>query len=494
MVALTAMIQFSSQAELRADTVVKVDPGSAVGAWEGWGCALAWWANQYGDRMDLADVIFTRKATVLTTSTGSYALPGLGLNIARYNVGGNSNVALPDGRRDVVPPSLRPATTIEGYALAPSDTNPASFDFDWSVDRNQRTMLVAAKDRDADIFELFSNSPMWWMNKNDSTAGSADGADNLRPDEYPRFAAYLAGVAKYAKEHWGIEFRQVEPFNEPSASWWKYPSGQECCHFDVASQIAMIPYLRAALDHRGLKNIGIAASDENNPDTALSTWNALPQTVKDDIAQVNCHAYMGQGAYRGPNMATLYRSVAPAKKRLWMSEYGDNDSSGLTLAETIVFDINQLHPSAWVYWQPLDDYGWGLIDSSIRSGEIGAPATKYFVYAQFTRTIRPGMTLLTSNDPNTILGYDAERRVLGIVTVNPGGSRSIAYDLSMFRMVDPRVKRWVTKTEGGAAGGRYAEDDNVALDESAMQVEFDAKSVQSLIVTGVSPRAGSPER
>ena len=57
----------------------------------------------------------------------------------------------------------------------------------------------------------------------------------------------LAAVARYSADHWGIKFDSVEPFNEPSADWWKYPNRQEGCHFDVATQRKNSPEVAQAL-------------------------------------------------------------------------------------------------------------------------------------------------------------------------------------------------------------------------------------------------------
>ncbi|HEU5109054.1 MAG TPA: hypothetical protein VFT95_10945, partial [Micromonosporaceae bacterium] len=45
----------------RADQTVLVDPVADFGRWEGWGTSLAWWANVFGDRDDLADLWFTTR-------------------------------------------------------------------------------------------------------------------------------------------------------------------------------------------------------------------------------------------------------------------------------------------------------------------------------------------------------------------------------------------------------------------------------------------------
>jgi hypothetical protein len=69
-----------STSSARADVTVQVAPQTTWGTWEGWGASLCWWANVFGTRDDLADLLFT---TRIVTFNGRN-LPGLGLNIARY--------------------------------------------------------------------------------------------------------------------------------------------------------------------------------------------------------------------------------------------------------------------------------------------------------------------------------------------------------------------------------------------------------------------------
>src|SRR5688500_14602125 len=66
-----------------ADATIGVNPSTTFGSWEGWGTSLAWWANVFGARDDFADIFFTTKSVPY----GGRTLPGLGMNIARYNLG-----------------------------------------------------------------------------------------------------------------------------------------------------------------------------------------------------------------------------------------------------------------------------------------------------------------------------------------------------------------------------------------------------------------------
>lgn len=55
---------------------------------------------------------------------------------------------------------------------------------------------------------------MWWMCYDHKPSGSSDGAgDNLQSWNDQQFAVYQATVAKYAAQHWGIQFDTVELFS-----------------------------------------------------------------------------------------------------------------------------------------------------------------------------------------------------------------------------------------------------------------------------------------
>lgn len=435
--------------------VARPDPAQPLGVWEGWGCSLSWWANAFGSRDDMADALFTTKDANLKTDAGSVSLPGLGLSVVHYNIGGTSR-ALVNGKSADIPDRMPRFRQIEGFWLNGADENPDSQAWDWGADANQRAMLQKAKARGVMRVEAFSNAPMWWMLKNNSTAGSADGGNNLIPGQERNFARYLATVAKHAKDKWGVTFDTVEPFNEPSANWWKHPSTQEGCHFDVATQQKVIAAVREELDARGLRGVGIAASDENSVDDALKTWNAFDAATRKNVTRVNVHGYSGLDAYRGPNRAALREALAKDAKILWNSEYGENDASGRTMARSILLDINESHVRGWVYWQPFDKGGWGLVDADAGAARIGAPNPKYHVLAQFSRHIRPGMTIINSGDADTVSAYDPTNGTVVAVTLNDGPARWQHYDLSLFGGKAATAKRWSTSTDGGARYRRYA--------------------------------------
>jgi galactan endo-1,6-beta-galactosidase len=470
---------------------VKLKPNENLGQWEGWGSSLAWWARAIGGTENAdyyADLIYTTK------SMAGY--PGLGLNIIRYNVGGGG-VNQPQENKGA---KLQWQMDIHGYWTDPNNSDPESWK--WSVDENQRSMMQRARGRGANVFEMFSDSPMWWMNSNRSTSGSDTGGDCLVPQNYDRFTLYLASVARYSADHWGINFDSVEPFNEPSADWWKYPGRQEGCHFAIATQQKIVEKLRRALDQAHLNDVFIAAADENNMDAGLNTWNTYNPASRSLIGLVNVHGYSnGTEPYRGPNRVELRRAVGD--KRLWQSEYGDGDASGYTMAQAIIRDMKELRPKGWVYWQPVEpdvpEYGWGLINANYvdTHDRLTAEKTplvrvnrKFYVYGQFTRYVRPGYQLIGIDDSNSVAAYDRGSHKLVIVKVTGDAPETAQLDLSSFSVVVDTVQLIATTTAPDAGvpdWKQHREEVKIESrgDQRLVAVRLHPKSIYTLVIEAI---------
>ena len=480
----------AQQRALAAKTV-KLDPTKNLGPWEGWGSSLAWWARAIGGTASAdyyADLIYTTK------STDSY--PGLGLNIVRYNVGGGGI----DQPQENKGPKLQWQMDIHGYWTDPNHSDPANWN--WSVDQNQRSMMKRAQERGANIFQMFSDSPMWWMNSNRSTAGSDTGGDCLIAENYQRFAFYLASVARQSADHWGIKFDSVEPLNEPSADWWKYPNRQEGCHFDVATQQKLVQSLRQALDRAHLDDVAVAAADENNMDAGLDTWKGYDFQTRNLTGLIDVHGYSnGTEPYRGPNRVELRRAVGD--KRLWQSEYGDGDASGYTMAQEIIRDLKELKPSAWNYWQSVEpdvpEYGWGLINAnyidtrdqpSLEKTPLVRVNRKFYVYGQFTRYLRPGYQLIGIEDPNSIAAYDRGSNTLVVIKVTGDAVKTINLDFSGFSRIGNTIQVIATSTAPGDSTPDWRQhQEMVQIDKQGewpvVVLKLYPKSVYTLILKAV---------
>ncbi|CZT03797.1 related to Endo-beta-1,6-galactanase [Rhynchosporium agropyri] len=429
-----------------ADQTYTVQSSTNWGIWEGWGTSLAWWGKVYGDRDDLSKIFFTTTSTTLNGAS----IPGLGLNIVRYNAGAGSSSTY-QGKKMVKSTTIKPWRQLDGFWVNGNSTSPTSSSWDWSVDANQRMALTKARDNGANIFELFSNSPMWWQCKNQNPSGASDGSENILASSLQQHAYYLATIAKHAIANWGITFSTVEPFNEPSMIWWRANGKQEGSYMKPDTQSTIINYLRAELDKQGLSSMKIAASDETSVDQAAATWRALTTDARNNVYRINHHGYEGIGG----NRAALYTLASSAGKALWNSEYGEKDSTGVQLVANVMLDLHRLHPTAWSYWQALDSGGWGLIDSDRDAATVGAVSSKYYALAHFTRHIRQGMKILDGGSDTVVAALDSKKNKLIIVAVNFGVAQYLNFDLSKFSGVTngATVTRWSTQL--GETGSRY---------------------------------------
>lgn len=427
-----------------ADETWTVDAKSNWGEWEGWGVSLAWWAKAFGTRSDLAYLFFTDSFTTF----GSSKLPGLNFNIVRYNAGACSNNTF-SGATMVAAPTVKPSRQMDGFWWDWASDDPKSASWHWDVDDSQRRMLDKAIENGANRVELFSNSPMWWQLANKNPSGSDDGtSDNLQSWNYGAHTHYLAEIARYAKDNWGVTFTSVSPFNEPSSTWWSGATGaQEGCHFDRTTMAAVIPMMRSALDAKGLSTTIVAASDEFNIAAAIETFRALGEAAR-DVGRINVHGYGGlEGDRTG-----LFDLAAGATVGLWTSEYGDDDATGQELVSNLIQDFRWLHPTAWAYWQAVDGAGWGLIDGNNDDGTLGGAEQKYFCLAQFSRHIREGMRILDGGADNVVAAYDEANSRLVVVVVNWGDAQVLNFDLAGFSAPGKDgqvVQRWSTQIGSG---------------------------------------------
>jgi len=423
---------------------------------EGWGTALAWFADVTGGYPDL---VRQKLADLL------YGQNGLGFTIARYNIGG--------GNRAGTAPYLRPGGAIPGFWRQPAGAvgtdwwNPDRPEmWDWSADARQRWWLDAIAARvKTPILEAFSNSPPWFMTVSGRVSGAEKGTDdNLRPGQEGRFATYLTRVVERLQRQHRIVFRTLSPVNEPNTDYWFAANRQEGSHWSPGRQATMIDATAAALRTQRLATV-VAAMDETSSDLFLTDWAAYPAATRARIGQLNVHSY-------GTLHQTGVRDIARASGiPLWMSE---NDTPGdklpedfddirpaLALADHIVADLKRLEPVAWVFWQAVEDLSggargtgsnWGLIKMDLRA-PVAAPhpihlTTKYWAMANFSRSIRPGYRLVRVDDPDTVGAVSGDGRDLVFVHVNDG--------ISPRRLTVAAPGSW-TATTTVTATGRAAE-------------------------------------
>ncbi|MFJ1899926.1 glycoside hydrolase [Streptomyces sp. NPDC088115] len=430
---------------------IRLDPSYQQPPFQGWGTALAWFAHVTGGWPDaqrdrLADDL--------------YGADGLGFTIARYNIGG--------GDSPETTPYMRPGADVPGYWNRPGPEAPDWWDpnradhWNASADANQQWWLSAAEERGATTFEAFSNSAPYFMTSSGLTSGAANGwEDNLRPDQYDRFAGYLTGALQRAQSATGVTFDSVSPVNEPGTDYWHSGGRQEGSHWDPASQARMITTLRAALDAKGVTT-PIASMDETDPERFRTDWEAYAPEVRTTVDRLNTHTY-------GTNGRTGARDIAKgAATPLWMSEVDvggsvpqsfTSMSPALDLARRINDDVRELEPRAWVLWQAVEDYenmtsahensNWGLIQTDFTPDDAATEPLrknkKYWAMANYSRFVRPGARIMNTDDPQTLAAVRPDGGVVVVHTNTTDVEREVTLDLDGFETAaDGPVERWTT--------------------------------------------------
>ncbi len=464
--------------------VVNVDWRHPGPPFEGWGTALAWFANVTGRfaeprRTELADLLYGRD--------------GLALNIARYNIGG--------GNAPGTPSYLRPGGDIPGFWRKPAEKsgtgwwNPDAEDaWDWSADTGQRWWLDAIKERVTPqelILEAFSNSPPYFMTRSGLVSGNVNALeDNLIPGFETKFSRYLARVTAELERRHGIRFRTLSPINEPNTPYWFSTNRQEGAHWSPEAQSRMFIALAQVLRERGMKT-EISGPDETNPQTFFVDWAGLSADAKAVIRQINVHSYEWIGK-------SGVRDIAETSgKRLWMSEVDLSPSNvredindmrpAIALAQQIVTDINSMNPQAWILWQaienrssdPKNSSNWGLIKADFSNLERPEYriTKKFWAFANFTKFIRPGYRFLKSDDPDALVAEHPETNEVVIVVVNPGiVSRMLDIRLPDAKRGKLTCKTFITR-----------EKDNLAtLKSASCAVRLSVHSLPMSVVTVVA--------
>lgn len=459
LVGATLIVACFSAMPAQADYTATVDPSIQFQPFQGWGTSLAWWAYVVGGFPEPARSDYMDKAFD--------PVKGLGLNVVRYNIGGGEN-----------PKYLLPNKQYLEYRAAIPGYEPSPGQWDWNADAGQRWALKAAIVRGANQLEAFSNSAPYWMTKSGSVTGDPGGNDNLKPESYDVFASYLTDVVKHFHDAWGVNFETLEPLNEPSGHWWKLGNHQEGCVVDRPNQNTVVKTVGAAVAKSGLATT-VSASDENSVSGADETTGYYDSAAVKTLSRINTHSYGGGDRTRLSNYA-LARG-----KDLWLSEYGDGDASGLEMAGRINEDINGLHPSAWVYWQVVDNAGgWGFLRNPLKDETTTDYIInkKYYVMGNYSKFIRPSYRFIAISDPHSVAAYSAPSRTLVIVTVNNSEvATGVTYDLSQFTGLGPSATGYRT-----SATEELAKLPPVALAAKHFALAAPAKSVTTLVISGAA--------
>lgn len=411
------------------------------GVFEGWGTSLCWWANRIG----FSEKLISDSARLF------FSEEGLSLNIMRYNIGGGD-----DPKHNHI---KRTDSEMPGWWKYDESKN--DFVFNSDTDRNQLNTLKACYEAAGKLsfVEAFSNSPPYYMTVSGCSSGSKSGVTNNLKKEFIRpFGEYLATVCQYIQNEMNIKIRSLAPMNEPVSNYWKaYSEKQEGCFVSPGKMQSSILIATAqALKEKGLHDIILTSSDETNTVTAYIAAKMLSKEAMNEVRRISVHTY----AKATPQIGRLSRELG---KNIWMDESDwsgvSGDGSGemgpaLWLSEKIIEDLNTLSPSAWVIWQIVASYisripdekgrldmpsipdltkgFWGTAFADIDNEEI-CLSQKYYAFGQFTKFIKPGMTIIHPDDKKYIAAFDKKNQKAVIVAVNTKRtSYSISFNLDGF--------------------------------------------------------------
>lgn len=436
---------------------------------EGWGVSLCWWANMCGKWSD--DKLNELVDWLVSPS-------GLNYNVFRYNIGGGDdplhrNCTLHHMATSSGGKGLR--AEMEGFK------DSADAPYIWSRDSAQRKiMLLIKKKRPDAIFEAFSNSCPYYMTYSGCCAGNTDASkDNLKPEYYEAFAHYLVDVCKFYKDSFNIEFRTLEPFNEPMTNYWKCGGGQEGCHFDVSSMIAFTKVLSPILKASGLHTV-IAATDETSVAQSVQDYNAFKNDAEafGAIGQWNTHSYSATPADRAKLSALTYSDSIP----LWMSEVGAGGtglSGNLSLSRKLIDDIRYLAPKTWVDWQYVEEGNdqWCMVKGDFSEATYNR-VKNYYVRQQFSRFVKSGYTWLSVLDDQTLAALSPKEDSLVIVTQNnTAQEQPYQVDLSGFKTTADQATCYRTDEDLNCAPV-----DDLPIIGQTMHYTLPAYSIQTIVL------------
>jgi len=244
------------------------------------------------------------------------------------------------------------------------------------------------------------------------------GPDGETLADLEAYAEMVVGLARWAREREGLRFTLFAPFNETNLG---FPEGPRVRDEDVRAAVRAVADKMAAA---GLGDVTLAVMCDSPP-VSLERHRALlddPDLVG-RIAVFSHHTYGdgdagdGGGAWYEAETphAALARAVAEsrhAEARLWMTEYGDLDQTGLIEWQFAWRSTRRLLGflrdgfSAGIAWDAFDnlhehDGAWATYGLLATDRETGAhePKKRYFAAKQVYRFVRPGWRRVVVSGP-----------------------------------------------------------------------------------------------
>ncbi len=525
-----AMLLFGFAASSEA-TVYTVDLSKGLQEFDGWGLSLSWWATEIGDWTRTGSTGNAKRDEVMEAIYGD---SGLGLNIARYNVGGGDDPTHTHMTSDRNTPGWRGGvkdgdgfTADPDYFYTAADGSTLS----WEQTPDWRQLWVLdwiQSHREDTITEFYSNSPPYWLTKSGCTSGNTKSAsdepgakaENMTNDaaHNQAFAEYLLDVYEYLVGQ-GFTFENIQPFNESSSDYWYWAENgdQEGCHFSAQQQVEILHLLDLEMQKRGISaaynfgdetNTKYAASQYQKAYSEKTTDGTSGADVINGADRLTYHIY----SYDLPNAQRMYRRAHHNGQEVYMSEicYTVDDggydpqalATGFKYTQSILDTVKDGGVDAYVFWQGMEDMvgqmksgtNYGLIqgvyytqeEAEAQGVDLAAMglthqdyvlSKAYYMSGQYTKYIKKGYRLVDVNDATTLAAVSPDGNTLVVVKQNNEDSaKQIALDLNGFTA--HAVEKIVTDQNNNWTHSIVSAGDEI-------RDTVTKKSVTTYVITGV---------
>ena len=445
-----------------------VNPAAVRQTMDGFGVSLAWWANVCGNWPE-ADI--DKLVDWLT------AKDQLNYNIFRYNIPGGEN---PEHTHIA---DNNPRAAMQGFKAS------RKADYDWTQDAAQQLLMKKIHEKRPDaIFVAYSASAPYWMTVSGCAAGAPLDADgkpqcNLKSGAVTVFAEYLTDVMAHMKEAYGIEFKMIEPFNEPYNGAAQEGANSEGCYYPEDMQESLISALYDKINEAGLKTV-IGANGGQSCWDAYTCYDTYKENgIADKVGMLTTHAFGGT-LREGTRLS---RSAHADGKSVWMTDMGGGSgttliSQAVNLAQTLVHNVRYYDCSAWLDWQMLDpSETWALVSCpDMQTPEGYAPTKNFYVRKQLTDFVEKGWQILTANSEKVLVARNPEGTKYVIFAVNNEDDvTDFGFDVKL--LSPSSIKAYRT-----SESENMAEVTDFTLDGTKLKYEAPAQTATTFVIDGIA--------
>lgn len=421
-----------------------------------------------------------------------YGDSGLALNIFRYNIGGGSADAALDGVWPYNDEEFDVNRRAESFFVAENYSEPSDFfdesnyDFEGRDVAVQRLFAEALSKGNITKVVFFANSPHYLMTQSGLCIGKEEYQNNLKPEFYEEFSAYLlitvnALYEKHLKDLPVVPAVYISPANEPQWKWGGKGASQEGCHYDAEVLAAFYAVFWDALNEFNAEHgtdfrldafeSGCYEFHRNQEDISDYLAAMSKYGYFDGLGEISVHTYHAETSRSvrekfAEFMDENYPDLNVTATEFCELKEGEFDTikSGIFLAKTVLRDLTMIDATEWSWWLSVavGGYNDGLVywDEEDERDEDIWVLKRYYTFGQITRFVDEGDVRVDcgTSDPLGWAGLDVavfkkpDGRVV-VVVVNDSLAKNLRFDgLEEFAGTTVRVtattkeKNWAEST------------------------------------------------